>query len=169
MEKNKLIAKNLSSHKQIVSNTMIYEGHSYLNLENSFKKNWDKHIQSLKKFKGEQKVGIFLIEYLDHMALSMAELSLNGVNEICIGDIKRQEMVNDYRLSRDKDMLDWISTFEKEIEYVVFMSQEHVEIIKLSGISKLQTVLPYKYAIAPNITQRTDRWVQIGKISNKDE
>ncbi|MFS7394581.1 hypothetical protein AB6888_17270 [Carnobacterium maltaromaticum] len=162
LKENKKIVEQLSPDRETYSNKMNYEGHSYANLQNSFKKNWNKHIQSLQKYNGEQKIGIFLIEYLDHMALAMCEMSLEDKPKITSGDYDiRQEKTHDYRLSRDKKMLDWISTFDDKIDFVVFMTQEHVEIIKLSGISDLQTLLPYEYAVAPNTTFRTDRWLKM--------
>lgn len=158
LKKNKIIEEKLSSNNPTASNKLTYEGHSYNNLTRSFKKNWNKHIDSLEKYTGSKNNGIFLIEYFDHMALSMLEMSLEGASDVSMGDFNRQESWSNYRLSRDKDMLKWISNFEDRIEYVVFLTHDQVEIIKLSGISKLQTLLPFKYAILPNLTFRTDRW-----------
>lgn len=156
-KKNEELAKELSAQQPIYRNHLKYSGHSYPNLVKSFKSTWNNHIDSLGKYHKKKDKGIFLIEYFDTAALSMAELKLEGVNEISIGDYPiKQENVDSYRLSRDKTMLEWLYQFEDRIEYVIFLTEEHVEFIKLSNIPKLLTVLPYEYAIAPNMTLMTD-------------
>ena len=46
-----------------------------------------------------------MIDYGDDGALSMAELSLEGVNELYAGDLVRQEKLDSYRLTRDRNFL----------------------------------------------------------------
>lgn len=156
-KENEELAKELSAQQPIYRNHLEYSGHSYSNLVKSFKSTWNNHINSLGKYHGKKGKGIFLIEYFDTAALSMAELKLEGVNELSIGDYPvKQENVDSYRLSRDKTILEWLYQFEDRIEYVIFLTEEHVEFIKLSNVLKLLTVLPYDYAIAPNMTLMTD-------------
>ena len=87
----------------------------------------------------------------------MAELKLSGTDGLFIGDYNSdQEVLYSYRLSRDKKLLNWLYQFKDRIEYVIFLTEDSVEIIKLSSILKLLKVLPYDYAIAPNMTVMTD-------------
>lgn len=156
-EKNVESAKKLSNQQPNYRNSLKYSSHSYSNLVKSFKNTWNKHINSLEHYQRKNDKGVFLVEYFDIAALSMAELSLEGVNELFIGDYPvKQEHVDSYRLSRDKYMLKWLYQFADRIEYIIFLTEEHVEFIKLSNILNLLTVLPYDYAIGSNVTILTD-------------
>ena len=63
-------------HRLTYSNNHLKE-----NLLKSCKKNIDTHIQNLKIYKGNKAHGIFLIEYNEEIALSMAEvISVSDVN-----------------------------------------------------------------------------------------
>ncbi|EGP4855130.1 hypothetical protein FNP20_000587 [Enterococcus faecium] len=160
--KSRKIRKNLSSKTQKVKNEFLYPEHSYKDLINSFKKNFVNHIKSLEKYDPEEKIGIFLIDYADDGALSMAELSLEGVNGLYAGDLGRQEILDSYRLSRDKELLDWLYKFKDKIQYVIFLTNTNVEIIKIDNIPNVQTLLPYKYAISSNFgTKLTEYWSRI--------
>ncbi|CAH2247230.1 hypothetical protein ACOSJ1_CBNAJBGD_02686 [Enterococcus faecium] len=147
---------------QKVKNEFLYPEHSYKDLINSFKKNFVNHIKSLEKYDPKEKIGIFLIDYGDDGALSMAELSLEGVNELYAGDLVRQEKLDSYRLTRDKKLLDWLYEFKDKLQYVIFLTRTNVEIIKIDNIPNVQTLLPYKYAIVSNFgTKLTEYWSQI--------
>lgn len=157
-KKNEELAQKLSDQKPAYRNSQEYSGHSHSNLVNSFKINWNNHIGSLEKYRGKKDNGIFLVEYFDTGALSMAELKLEGTDGISTGDYQlEQEIIYSYRLSRDKKLLKWLYQFEDRIEYVIFLTEERVEFIKLSNILKLLKVLPYDYAIGPNMTLINDR------------
>lgn len=156
-KKNEASAQKLSNQNPTYRNTYKYSGHSYDNLINSFKINWNNHIDSLEKYHGKKNNGIFLIEYPDIAALSMAELSLEGTEGLSTGDYKlSQEHIDGYRLSRDKKLLKWLYQFENKIEYVIFLAGDNVEFIKLDNICKLLKLLPYDYVVAPNMTIATD-------------
>ncbi|WP_270346198.1 hypothetical protein [Enterococcus thailandicus] len=155
------IKENLSPEKKKVKNTFEYPEHSYADLVKSFEKNFLKHIESLEKYDTKKEIGIFLVDYEDYGALSMAELSLEGVNEINIGDLGEQEILDNYRLTRDKKMLDWLFKFKDRIDYLIFATPKNVEVIKINNIQKLQTLLPYEYAIRSNFgTVITENWIQ---------
>ena len=100
--------------------------HSYYFLEESFKKHWEKHIDSYDRYKGEKERGVFLIEYPD-LALSMSE-NLDDIITIGIsaGDLLRQEKCPTYRLSRDKKLLQYVYEFREKIKYVIFVADEPV-------------------------------------------
>jgi len=156
-KKNEESAQKLSDQKPTYRNSFGYSDHSHSNLINSFEINWNKHIGSLEKYRGKKDNGIFLVEYFDRGALSMAELKLEGTDGLFIGDYNSdQEILYSYHLSRDKKLLNWLYQFKDRIEYVIFLTEDSIEIIKLSNIHKLLKVLPYDYAIAPNMTLMTD-------------
>ncbi|OWW61950.1 hypothetical protein C656_13400, partial [Enterococcus hirae 57-03-H11] len=78
------------------------------------------------------------------------------------GDLGRQEILDSYRLSRDKELLDWLYKFKDKIQYVIFLTNTNVEIIKIDNIPNVQTLLPYKYAISSNFGAKlTEYWSRI--------
>jgi len=135
------------SYSQIIE----YSGHSYDNLVNSLQKTFKHHIDSFHKYRGNKNIGVFLIEY-NEMAMSMIEDCYVDVHEMRIGDLHKQEHFNDYRLSRDKAMLDFIYEYRNDIQYVVYLCKTAIEIISVNHIPNLKSLLPWEYRIAPNHT-----------------
>ncbi|HIR94063.1 MAG TPA: hypothetical protein IAB98_11660, partial [Candidatus Egerieimonas intestinavium] len=82
-----------------------YPEHSYKFLCESFKRNWENHMESYGKYTGPQKIGIFMVEYSES-ALEMCEnVYCDWINGMAQGDMRKQEKFNEYRLSRDKNLL----------------------------------------------------------------
>ena len=131
--------------------TMKYPKHSYEYLCDSFKKNWENHMDSLNKYTGDKDIGIFLIEYTD-LALEMYENIYNGwIDGMTNGDLREPEKVKFYRLTRDKNLLEYIYSFKGDIKYVFFLYGKDCEIIKLESIPYLLKLIPWDYTIAPYI------------------
>lgn len=87
-----------------------FEQHTYLNIVDSIKKNWRKHIKSYDKRISSSKHGIFLLEYIDsniHTAISREN--------------KHSDIYESYRISADKDLLEWIYTFKKKDRILNFI------------------------------------------------
>ncbi|WP_321383502.1 hypothetical protein [uncultured Enterococcus sp.] len=146
--RSKEIIEKLPQINGKVTNRFDYPEHSYGYFRNSFKKNFEKHIRSLRAYFGSKDHGIFLVEYKDIGALEMFELSLEEVGSVFMGDIKiRQEKLDCYRLSRDKSMLNWLHEYKEELEYIIFSTRENIEIIKIDSIPKILSLLPFDYAI----------------------
>lgn len=123
--------------------------HSYKLLENSFKNNWERHMESYKKYTGPKQVGIFMVEYPDS-ALAMCEnVYQDWINGMAQGDMREQEQFNEYRLSRDKNLLQYVYQFKDEIKYVVFLNHTRIEVIRTENIPYLVKLLPWDYVIAP--------------------
>ena len=99
---------------------LIYGENSYEYFVNSFKRNFKKHIESLKKYTGQNKNGIFLIEHTDAM------LFVEGTNPVVL-----------YRLFFDKDVLEYVYQFKDLLKYVVYTDRERVDVIKISVIPQI--------------------------------
>jgi hypothetical protein len=128
---------------------MKYPKHSYEYLCDSFKKSWEKHIESYNKYRGDKNIGIFMIEYTDQ-ALEMYENVYDDwKNGMTNGDLREPEKVEFYRLTRDKNLLEYIYSFKEKIKYVFFVYGKDCEIIKLESIPYLLKLMPWDYAIAP--------------------
>lgn len=128
--------------------TMPYSEHSYENLVRSFKKNWNNHIESFEKYKGKKDISIFMIQYSD-MALEMYEnVYENWIDGMSNGDLREPERLDCYRITRDKEILNYMYEFKEKIKYVIFIYGEKCEIIKLENIPYILKLIPWNYAIA---------------------
>ena len=94
---------------------------SYANFVRSFKRNFEKHICSAKKYAGEKTLGIFLIEQVGAA--------------VCV--IKDREFKEFYRLSLDAELLKYIAPFSEYLTYIVFGHADRFEILDLQEIPKL--------------------------------
>ena len=123
--------------------------HSYTFLIDSFKQNWERHLESYQKYSGKKDIGIFMIEYPE-TALAMCE-NVYGrwIDGMAQGDMREQESFKDYRLSRDKALLNYMYDFRNEIKYVIFVNPQRVEVIRTENIPYLLQLMPWDYAIYP--------------------
>ena len=85
-----------------------FEEHSHNNIVKSIKKNWEKHIESSKKYIGNKEHSIFLMEYMDHHLHTAVEKD-DGCHKI----------YHTYRITADLDLLKWLYKFNDEIEYLI--------------------------------------------------
>lgn len=107
------------------------KGHSHDNIIKSIKKNWKKHIESYDNFSGCKEHGIFLLEYGDQGALETMEKTAKGYKHYWT-----------YRLNTDKELLKWLYDYKNKVEYILFMSQESIEVIKIDQILNILDSLP---------------------------
>ena len=123
--------------------------HNYSFLIQSFKKNWEHHVQSLDRYSGNKEIGIFLVEYTD-VALSMVEnVYKDWINGMSQGDMREEEKFHSYRLSRDTRMLNYIYGYRNQIKYIAFVYCDGFEIIRLDNIPYLIKLLPWEYIVYP--------------------
>lgn len=127
--------------------------HSYEFLIDSFKSNWEHHMESYKKYTESKQIGIFMVEYPE-VALAMCEdVYHDWINGMSHGDMRRQEHFNEYRLSRDKQLLNYIHQFKDDIKYVIFLNIERLEVICTENIPFLLKLMPWNYLILPMLVQ----------------
>ena len=106
---------------------MVFEENNYENFVKSFQKNWEHHIDSLNKYSGDKKCGIFLIEN-------------NGAT---FKQMKNGEYLGDlYRLSLDKRLLEYMLPFQNQIRCVIFKDAQNYEIIETERIRQLLKKIP---------------------------
>lgn len=123
--------------------------HSHKFLINSFKNNWEHHMKSYKKYTGLKEIGIFMVEYPE-FALAMHEnVYHNWIDGMSHGDMREQETFKDYRLSRDKTLLEYIYEFRDSIKYVIFVNYKRFEVIQTKNIPYLISIIPWDYVIYP--------------------
>lgn len=123
--------------------------HSYESLVDSFKRNWEHHMESYGKYTGSRQIGMFMIEYPE-FALAMCEnVYQDWIDGMSQGDMREQEKFKEYRLSRDKNLLQYVYQFKDEIRYVVFWNHIRIEVIRTENIPYLIKLLPWDYVIYP--------------------
>ncbi len=145
--------------------------HTHEFLVNSFENNWEHHLESCNKYTGSKEIGIFMIEYSE-FALSMCEdVYHDWIDGMSQGDMREQEKFRCYRLSRDKQLLNYMYQFKEVIKYVIFINCEGFEVIRLENIPYLLNLLPWDYVIYPmfvnNVTSLYN--ITIPRIVEKGE
>ena len=123
--------------------------HSYENLKKSLEEIWSKHIDSLNKYTGKKQVGIFIVEYPEY-ALAMCENVYGTIKEGFRYDgLRDQQKFDAYRLSRDKEMLDYLYRFSRQLMFVFYVFHSGIEVIKLKNIPDHKKLLPWDFAVCP--------------------
>lgn len=132
--------------------TMKYPEHNYKCFEKSFKSNFENHIKSVNKYIGNKNKGIFIIEYSDFVLEMYENIYSDWIDYMSNGDMREPEKLDCYRLTRDKNLLNYVYSFNQYLKYVIFIYENtRCEIIKLENIPYLLKLLPYDYAIDSKI------------------
>ncbi len=125
--------------------------HSYENLKKSLEEIWSKHIDSLNKYAGKKQVGIFIVEYPEY-ALAMCENVYEAIKAGFRYDgLRDQQKFDTYRLSRDKEILDYLYRFSRQITFVFYVFHSGIEVIKLENIPDHKKLLPWDFQVCPLI------------------
>lgn len=123
--------------------------HSHKFLIDSFKQNWENHIDSKKRFAGKDGIGIFMVEHPENSLAMCENIYCNWIDGMSNGDMHKPEIFHDYRLSRDKILLNYIYGFKNEIKYVIFVNLQRCEVIRTENIPCLLQLMPWDYTILP--------------------
>ena len=121
--------------------------HSYQNLQNSFKKQFEHHLNSLTNYKGNSELKIFIIEYSDYGIEMEEDLFKNYPDNAKRIPTREPKHFWNYRLSKDKNMLNYLYNFQDKIDYVIYDSIDSCEIIKIDQIPQIIKSIPYDYVI----------------------
>ncbi|MDY4895103.1 MAG: hypothetical protein SO532_04365 [Candidatus Borkfalkiaceae bacterium] len=111
---------------KVITHEMASPEYSYDSFVRSFKKNFEKHIKSLQKYNGEKAIGIFLIELVG----ARVTVIQNGRFRVF------------FRLSIDKDLLEYINEFSGYLKYIVFANSEDYELLDIKNIPTLLQNIP---------------------------
>lgn len=134
---------------ETLTQVFTYPRHSYEYFCTSFKKTWEHHAESLDQYGGCKDMAAFMIEYQEHtlhMCEDFSELKLK--EKISYGDLFKGERYSYYRLSRDKNLLNYIYGYKGKIDYVVMVADDELpEIIKVENIPELLKLNPHGFLI----------------------
>ena len=111
---------------KVVTHEMTCPAYSYESFVKSFKRNFEKHINSLQKYTGDKTNGIFLIE-------------LVGAN---ITVMQNGRFLKFYRLEFDRELLTYINQYAEYLKFIIFVSADKYEILELNKIPKLLNNIP---------------------------
>lgn len=111
---------------KVVKHEMVCPAYSYESFAKSFKRNFEKHIKSLQKYKGDKSIGIFLIELV---GANITIMRNNYIREF-------------YRLAVDRELLTYINQYAEYLKFIIFISTDKYEIIELNEIPKLLNNIP---------------------------
>lgn len=111
---------------KVITHEMPSPEYSYDSFVRSFKKNFEKHLKSLQKYNGEKTIGIFLIELVGA-----------GITVIQNGQFK-----DFYRLTIDKDLLEYINDFSEYLKYIIFANSEDYELLDIKNIPTILQNIP---------------------------
>lgn len=126
-----------------------HKTHTYENFVNSFKTNFEHHIESLKKYSGTKKYCIFMIEYSDSVLCINKKYAKDLMLDVSYGDLLKRENPT-YRLSRDIDLLRYVYEKRNLIDYVIFVNNDRfhgvfVDIIKTQNALEITKLLHEGY------------------------
>ncbi len=134
---------------ETLTQVFTYPRHSYEYFCTSFKKTWEHHAESLDQYGGCKDIAVFMIEYQEHtlhMCEDFSELKLK--EKFSYGDLLKDERYSYYRLSRDKNLLNYIYGYKGKIDYVVMVTEDELpEIIKVENIPELLKLNPHGFLI----------------------
>lgn len=116
--------------------------HSYQSFQNSFDNQLAHHLESSKKYYSNSDLKIFLIEYGDvglEMIEEFSEKDFEGGN--------RPKHYWNYRIRKDKEMLEKLFSLNDRLDYVIFENHEDVEIVKINKIPEIISDIKYNHKI----------------------
>jgi hypothetical protein len=110
-----------------------YKANSYEYFRDSFERSFEDHLDSLRKYKGEKKHSVFMIEYSDAALCMSKRLPKDLLLEVSYGDLLSREDPA-YRLSRDIELLRYIYNQREQVEFVVFVDNNCFHGLKIDVI-----------------------------------
>ena len=102
----------------------FHETHSYENFVNSFKWNYEDHIENSRNYIGSKEHSIFMIEYSDSALRMRKRLPKDLKHEVSYGDLLSKEKPT-YRLSRDIELLRFLHDKSSNVEYALFVNRDN--------------------------------------------
>ena len=105
---------------------MNSQEHSYEYFVESFKRNFEKHLESLDKYDGDKTNGIFLIEH------KSARITI----------LRGGKFVGFYLIKCDKDLLSYLNGYSDKLKYLIYFCGDSYEVIEFCKIPKILKTIP---------------------------
>lgn len=123
-----------------IKHELACPNYSYEGFVKSFKGNFEKHMDHLRKYAGDKTNSIFLIEVVGAMIT-----------------IEQNRYFKDvYRLSNDYNLLQYISEHSEQLWHIVFINGDYYEFIEIKEIPEIQKRAPRNMTFGVGRYLRTD-------------
>lgn len=119
----------------------------------SFKRAWENHIDSLKKYDGDKSNSIFMFHYSDS-SLRTRRTYTNIKQGLRYGDLLKDDPdYIGYRITRDSNLLDYIYSFKDVIKNVIFVNEDRflgdkIEIISVENIPEIIKIVKGRFTFS---------------------
>ena len=129
--------------------------HSYEALTNNLREQVAKHIRSKHACNKTFATSVFVVD-LDELDLSckFCPLEFVDLEGLRIGDLEpvyaNGKSYGLYRLSRDRENLEWLAQCVNDVDYIVFCGLNVIEAINLHHVREIAVFLPWKLATVAN-------------------
>lgn len=136
--------------------TCTHPEHSYEALTNNLRNLVAKHVRSKRECGKWFDTSVFVID-LNEFDLScmFRPLELVDLDGLRIGDLEpvyaNGKPYGLYRLSRDRENLEWLAQHVNDVDYIVFCSLNVIEAINLHHVREIVEFLPWKLVAAANL------------------
>lgn len=146
--------------------TMNFPEHCYDYLVQSFRYNCEHHLESMRKYNNAKDIGVFLIENSETVLTMLENIFVDWKDGMSHGDLREQQSFSCYRLSRDRNLLNYLYELRNELKYVIYVYTDLVhkedgvglagfdcdavrkfEIIKIDNIPYLLKLLPWDFYV----------------------
>lgn len=124
---------------RVIEQEMESPVYSYDGFIRSFKRNFEKHIESLKEYTGNKSIGIFLIEFVG------ASISV----------YRNNQFMSFYCLSMDREILTYLNQYTECLIFIIFARADSYELLDLKKIPQLISNIPQ------------DLTFKVGRLINK--
>lgn len=129
--------------------------HSYDDLTKNLRRQVEKHVKSKRSSDEAFDTCVFVIDRdeADLRCMFWTPDDSVDIDGLCVGDLmpmyenRKQEGL--YRLSRDKENLEWLAQYSDDVDYIVFCCFNTIEAINLHHVREIVAFLPWKLITAP--------------------
>ena len=135
---------------KLIKTDTWFSKHTYDDFCLSFKRAWENHIDSLKKYDGDKSNSFFMFQYSDS-ALRTKTLYTNIKQGLRYGDLLKDDRdYIGYRITRDTNLLDYIYSFNGVIKYVIFVNEDRflgdkIEIVSVENIPEIIKIVKGRF------------------------
>lgn len=138
---------------KLIKTDTWFSKHTYDDFCLSFKRAWENHIDSLKKYYGDKSNSFFMFQYSDS-ALRTRTLYTNIKQGLRYGDLLKDDRdYIGYRITRDTNLLDYIYSFNGVIKYVIFVNEDRflgdkIEIVSVENIPEIIKIVKDRFTFS---------------------
>lgn len=137
----------------------------------SLSQNTKKHITALQQYVAGHTVksSVFMVELREHGVFMFENIFEDIGDGRVFGDLRTPEQYHNYRMSRDKDALEFLAAYKDILDIVVFVGVDHIEFINLQEVPNILKLMPWHYAIAAGPTIEQHSFLPVLQVGTFEE